>query len=123
MPTLGKLAAAGLKLGIVTNCSRRLGWLAARRIGIDFACVVTAEDAGHYRPDPRTYRLALDRLDVAPERCRFVAGSAYDPIGTARAGLPTYWHDRIGMPAPDGAPPPLAHERTLAALPRLPGIP
>lgn len=119
---LGTLAAAGLPLGIVTNCSRRLGLLAAGRLGVEFACVVTAEDAGWYKPDPRTYQMALAQLGVAPDRCLFVAGSAYDLIGTARLGLPTYWHDRIGMAAPEHTAPPLAHERTLAALPRCCGI-
>jgi len=77
---------------------------------------VTAERVGFYKPDPRGYRLALAEFGVAPARCLFVAGSAYDLVGTAAVGLPTYWHDRIGMLAPDGAPAPLAHERTLRAL-------
>ena len=122
VPVLARLAASGLTLGIVTNCSRRLGRIAAGRIGIPFACVVTAEDAGCYKPDPRAYRLALRQLDVTPERCLFVAGSAYDLIGTAQVGLATYWHDRIGMTAPEDTPPPLVHERTLAALPGWCGI-
>jgi 2-haloalkanoic acid dehalogenase type II len=117
MPILSRLSAAGLRLGIVTNCSQRLGLIAARQIAIAFASVVTAEDAGWYKPDPRPYRLALDALGVTADRCLFVAGSAYDLVGTARVGLPTFWHDRIGMTAPDNAPPPLAHERTLTELP------
>jgi 2-haloacid dehalogenase len=121
-PVLSRLSAAGVPLGIVTNCSRRLGLVAARQIGVEFACVVTAEDAGWYKPDPRPYRLALDELGVTAERCLFVAGSAYDLIGTARLGLPTFWHDRVGMIAPENAPPPLAHERTLAGLPACCGV-
>jgi 2-haloacid dehalogenase len=117
VPTLGRLSAAGLKLGVVTNCSRRLGRIAVGRIDAAFDCVVTAEDAGCYKPDPRTYRLALDKLGVTPDRCLFVAGSVYDLIGTTEVGLATYWHDRIGMEAPGGVPPPLMHERTLAGLP------
>jgi hypothetical protein len=45
-----------------------------------------------------------------------VAGSAYDLFGTARVGLPTWWHDRIGMTAPPGAPAPIARHPTLALL-------
>lgn len=116
VPILTRLAEAGIPLGVVTNCSRRLGLVAAQRVGVPFAQVVTAEDAGVYKPDPRPYRLALAKFGVTPERCLFVAGSAYDLIGTAAVGLPTYWHDRIGMTAPEGQRP-LAHERTLQALP------
>ena len=45
-----------------------------------------------------------------------VAGAAYDMFGTSPIGLPTYWHDRIGMTPPPGAPLPAFHERSLAAL-------
>jgi 2-haloacid dehalogenase len=114
---LGQLAAAGMRLGVVTNCSEKLGRIAARCVGIDFDVVVTAERAGFYKPDQRTYRLGLAELGLAPERCLFVAGSAYDLVGTAAVGLTTYWHDRVGMAPPGGAPPPHAHHRTLGALP------
>jgi 2-haloacid dehalogenase len=114
--TLRRLAALSFPLGIVTNCSERLGRVAVACVGVEFASVVTAERAGFYKPDPRPYRLALAELGVAPERCLFVAGSAFDLVGTAKVGLPTYWHDRIGMAALPDAPAPLAHERSLAPL-------
>lgn len=93
------------KLGVVTNCSRRLGARAAARLGIDWEVVVTSEEAGFYKPDPRPYRLALDRLGVAPRDAAFVAGSGYDLFGTASVGLRTYWHNRVGLARPEGAPP------------------
>jgi len=34
----------------------------------------------------------------------------------AAAGLTTYWHDRIGMAAPEGVPIPLSHEPSLDPL-------
>jgi hypothetical protein len=40
------------KLAVVTNCSERLGMLAAGRLNIPWDCVVTAEAAGYYKPDP-----------------------------------------------------------------------
>ncbi len=113
---LAPLRRAGVTLAVVTNCSEALGRVAAERVGVPFEVVVTAERAGFYKPDPRPYRLALDELGLPPERCLFVAGSAYDLVGTARVGLATYWHDRIGMTPPEGAPPPLARHRDLGAL-------
>jgi 2-haloacid dehalogenase len=113
---LGALHQAGVPLGVVTNCSEALGRVATRRIPVPFRVVVTAERAGHYKPDPLPYRLALGELGVDPRRCLFVAGSAYDLSGTARVGLPTWWHDRIGMTAPPDAPAPIAHQRTLTPL-------
>lgn len=114
---LGRLATAGIPLGVATNCSEALGRIAADRVGVPFAVMVTAEHAGFYKPDPQPYRLALRELGVAPERCLFVAGSAYDLIGAAGVGLATWWHDRVAMAKPPGAPEPLRHTRDLAELP------
>src|SRR5207302_2023038 len=71
------------KLAVVTNCSIRLGRLAAARLRTRWDCIVTAEEAGFYKPNPRPYRLALERLAVAPCDAAFVAGSAYDLVGTS----------------------------------------
>jgi 2-haloalkanoic acid dehalogenase type II len=104
------------RLGVVTNCSARLGQLAAARVGVEFDVIVTSEDAGFYKPDPRPYQLALEKLDLPAERVLFVAGSAYDMFGTAQVGLDTFWHNRIGLAAPAGAPPPLAESRQITDL-------
>lgn len=101
------------KLGVVTNCSTRLGRRAAARLAIDWDVVVTSEEAGFYKPDPRPYQLALDRLGVAPQDTAFVAGSGFDLFGTAAVGLRTFWHNRVGLTRPDGAPPPELEAPTL----------
>lgn len=102
---------------IVTNCSRRLGGIAAAGVG-SFDLVMTAEEAGAYKPDPRPYRAALEALRLAPARVLFVAGSAHDVGGAARAGMDVYWANRGGVPAPADAT--ARHEsRDLGALPQL----
>ena len=105
-----------VRLAIVTNCSEALGRIAAARTGVGFDVVVTAERAGFYKPQAPPYRLALKELGVAPEDALFVAGSSYDLSGAAAVGLPVYWHDRIGMEIPSGAPPPLRREASLRPL-------
>jgi 2-haloacid dehalogenase len=84
---------------IVTNCSERLGALAAARVG-KFDLVMTAERAGAYKPDPRPYRAALDALNLHRKRVLFVAGSAHDVGGAARSGMDVYWANRGRVPAP-----------------------
>jgi 2-haloalkanoic acid dehalogenase type II len=108
-----------LALGVVTNCSERLGRAAAGLAGVRFDVVITAEAAGCYKPDPRAYRMALSQLGLPPERVLFVAGSGFDLFGTQRCGLDTYWHNRVGLAAPPGAPAPLLESRTLDDLPAL----
>ena len=113
---LSCLRDAGVLLGVVTNCSEALGRIAVARLPVPFQVLVTAERGGHYKPNPVPYQLALDELGVEPQHCLFVAGSSYDLIGTARVGLPTWWHDRIGMAAPPDAPAPIARHATLTPL-------
>lgn len=104
------------KLGIVTNCSEKLGRQAADLLGVPFDVVITSEQAGFYKPDPAPYRLALETLDIAAANAVFVAGSAYDMFGTEKVGLPTIWHNRVGLAAPQGAPAPLIMRPTLDTL-------
>ncbi len=89
----------GTRRFIVTNCSRKLGRLAAFRAG-RFDLVMTAEEAGAYKPDPLPYRMALERLGLDPAEVLFVAGSAHDVGGAARAGMDVYWANRGGAPVP-----------------------
>jgi 2-haloacid dehalogenase len=109
------------RLGIVTNCSERLGKQAAALLGIAFDTVITSEQAGFYKPHPAPYQAALKALNARPERSLFVAGSAYDLIGTSRVQLPTVWHNAVGLAMPKAvidanATPPLAEFRSFETL-------
>ena len=104
------------KLAVVTNCSARLGRQAASILPVQWDVVVTAEEAGAYKPDPRPYQLALDALNVLPHQAAFVAGSSYDMFGTAAVGLRTYWHNRICLPLVAGAQRPEIESPALDSL-------
>jgi 2-haloalkanoic acid dehalogenase type II len=104
------------KLAVVTNCSTRLGTQAANLFPIRWDAIVTAEEAGVYKPDPQPYRLALARLGVEAQEAAFVAGSSYDMFGTAAVGLRTYWHNHVGLPLVAGAKPPEFEAPTLDPL-------
>jgi 2-haloalkanoic acid dehalogenase type II len=114
------LLLTGLKkthrLGVVTNCSERLGHAAAAKVGVPFDVVVASERAGFYKPHPAPYELALGELRLAPKEVLFVAGSAFDLIGTSRVCLDTYWHNRVGLEPPPGAPAAMKESRTLDEL-------
>jgi 2-haloalkanoic acid dehalogenase type II len=101
---LGELAQR-VPLAIATNCSVALGRRAAARCGVTFTALVTAEEAGFYKPRPEPYRAVLAKLGTAPARTLFVAGSAADVPGAKGVGMPVYWHNRMGLTALDGATP------------------
>jgi 2-haloacid dehalogenase len=115
-PGVLRKLAQNHKLGIVTNCSERLGRAAAAKLGVPFEVIVTSERAGFYKPRPEPYRLALRELGLDPREVLFVAGSGFDLIGTSKVELDTYWHNRVGLQRPPAAPPPMREERSLAGL-------
>lgn len=84
---------------IVTNCSRELGARAAQRAGA-FDLVMTAEEAGAFKPDQRPYLAALAKLGLVASDVLFVAGSAHDVGGAARVGMDVYWANRGQVAAP-----------------------
>ncbi len=94
-----------VRLAVLTNCSQVLGRQAADLIGVGFDKVITAEDVGWYKPDPRAYRAVLESLGTAAAATLFVAGSPGDVKGASAAGMPVVWHDRWrlrnGCPVPE----------------------
>ena len=114
-PMLKKLAQE-YKLGVVTNCSERLGRCAAMRLETPFDVVVTSERAGYYKPRPEPYELALRELSLPANRVLFVCGSAFDLFGTAQVGMTTLWHNRVGLKKPEDAPSPHRESRALVPM-------
>jgi 2-haloacid dehalogenase len=95
------------RLGVITNCDDDLFALSNARLAIDFDWVVTAEQARSYKPGHGPFALALERVDVPPERILHVAQSLYhDHVPARELGLTTVWIDRRGDRAGTGATPP-----------------
>ena len=113
---LGALVKRGIPLGTATNCSRVLGHQAADCARVPFAAVVTAEEAGFYKPRPEPYRAVLQRLGTDPARTLFVAGSPADVPGAQAVGMPVFWHNRAGLPFLDGGARPILVTDTLHPL-------
>jgi 2-haloalkanoic acid dehalogenase type II len=86
-PDAAAITRLTVPYAFVTNCSKPLAAIAVRRSGLKPAFVLSAEEAGCYKPDARIYREACHRLGSPPERTLFVAGSVYDSEGAHRAGL------------------------------------
>jgi 2-haloacid dehalogenase len=96
------LTSLRLPRAVATNCSITLGRAAAACVGIPFEVVVTAEEAGAYKPDPAPYRLVCERLGLAPPEVAFVAGSRFDAHGALACGFQVTWVNRLGQHPPPG---------------------
>lgn len=86
---LGRLRAAGLRLGIVSNSDGRVDQaLTAAGLRQYFDVVVDSSVFGTEKPDPAIFHAALRQLDVAPEEALYV-GDLYevDVVGARAAGM------------------------------------
>ncbi len=96
----GALAALArrYRLIILSNVDRASFAGSARRLGAQFAGVITAQDVGAYKPSLRNFdALAAEaaRLGVRPGGLLHVAQSLFhDHVPARRAGLPTVWINR-----------------------------
>jgi 2-haloacid dehalogenase len=121
---LRRLRAAGLKLAILSNGEPAMLAAAVENAGIGalLNAVISVEEAGVYKPDPRVYRLAVDRLAVRADQIAFQSSNAWDVNGAACFGLRPVWINRFGAPA-ERLPGEAEHKlRDLSGLPGLLGI-
>lgn len=61
----------------------------AKQAGIVWDCVLSAELAHHYKPDPQVYRLAADLLSLPPSQILMVAAHEHDLKAAAAVGFRT----------------------------------
>jgi 2-haloacid dehalogenase len=66
----------------------------ARAADLRFDCILSAELAHSYKPDPRVYRLPCDYLGVRPDQVLMVAAHPGDLDGARQAGLRTAYVPR-----------------------------
>ena len=87
--SLGRLKAAGIRLGIVSNSDGRVEEaLTAAGLREYFDVVVDSGLIGVEKPDPVIFRAALDALGVVPDEALYV-GDLYevDILGARAAGM------------------------------------
>ena len=88
LETLARFRSAGHKIGLISDCSSEVPTLwkdtpFAPLVDVPvFSCAV-----GMKKPDPLIYRLACERLAVAPQDCLYVGdGSSRELTGAAEVG-------------------------------------
>jgi len=76
----------------------------AKRAGLPWDCVISAELFHHYKPDREAYLGCADLLGVAPDELMLVAAHPSDLKAARRAGLRTGYVDRPLEHGPSGEP-------------------
>ncbi len=119
--SLQALRAAGLRLALLSNMTSSMLTSGIEHAGLPgvFEQVLSTDVIRSYKPDPRAYRLAVDALHLERAEILFVAFAGWDAVGARWFGYPTFWANRLDLPAEEMGAPPDATGRDLSGLPEL----
>ncbi len=86
---LDAVRRAGVPAALVSSSYRRLVDAALQQLGPDrFAVTIAGDEVEHSKPDPEPYRLATERIGMAPARCVVLEDSEAGARSAAAAGCP-----------------------------------
>jgi 2-haloacid dehalogenase len=121
---LRRLKAVGLKTAILSNGSPDMLDAVVNKAGIGdlLDAVLSVESVGVYKPHPKVYQLAVDRLAVPARAILFLSSNAWDAYAASAFGMRVVWCNRYGQ-RPERLPGKPDHEiASLAELPELVGV-
>jgi 2-haloacid dehalogenase len=97
---LRALQAAGARHAVLSNGTAPMLARALGAAGIDtlFEATISVDEIGVYKPDPRVYRHAVQRLATSASQIHFVSSNAWDAAGAGRCGLRVTWVNRHAAP-------------------------
>lgn len=78
------------KLVLVTSADRELATLFLKRHQLQFDLLVCKDDVSRTKPDPEGYRLALKKLNIAPEEAIAIEDSKNGALAATKAGVYTF---------------------------------
>ena len=122
--TLQKLQAAGIRCAILSNGSPKMLGAAVENAGIDpfLDGIYSIEEVGVYKPDPRTYQLAVDRLGIGSSEICFQSSNGWDAYGAKAFGFNVLWCNRFDQTAERLPGTPDGQIKSLAELPAIIGV-
>lgn len=97
-PALERLQAAGYRLAALTNSAQDAAdaQIAHAGLGDFFEAVLSVDAVRRLKPAPEVYRMAAERLGVAPAGLRLIAAHDWDVTGALRAGCAAAFVARPG---------------------------
>lgn len=116
---LRRLRAAGVTTAILSNGSPEMLADALRASGLEGLVdhCLSVDVLGTYKPDPRVYQLACERLGLRREAISFQSSNAWDAAGAAAFGMPVVWLNRGRQPSEYPFAPPALVLPDLSSLP------
>ena len=122
--TLARLKQAAMRTAILSNGSPHMLQAAVEgaRIAHLVDAVLSVEEVGIYKPHPRVYQLAVERLGLEAGAIAFQSSNAWDAWAASAFGMRVVWCNRYDQ-RPEKLPGrPDREIRSLAELPALLGL-
>jgi 2-haloacid dehalogenase len=122
---LRRVKRAGLRVAILSNGSPAMLAPLVESAGLAevFDAVLSVEEAGVYKPHPKVYQLAVERLGVPVAAISFQSSNAWDAYAASAFGMKVVWCNRYGQPRERLPGAPDRELRSLDGLPELLGLP
>jgi 2-haloacid dehalogenase len=100
---INALSALGLRLVTLTNGATSVAQRLLNDAGLidAFELLLSAEQAGFWKPDPRAYAYAMSRCGIPAAEAMLVTVHPWDVDGARRAGLSAAWVNRAGLDYPN----------------------
>lgn len=119
--TLKRLKATGRKTAILSNGSPAMLKAAVdnAKIADLLDAVLSVEQAGVYKPHPKVYQLAVDRLGVEAKAILFLSSNAWDAYAASAFGMRVVWCNRYGQRTERLPGKPDCEVKSLAEVPEL----
>ena len=121
---LRQLKAAGMKTAILSNGSPAMLDAAVSGAQLEglLDAVLSVEEVGVYKPHPKVYQLAVDRLAVPASAISFQSANAWDAYAASAFGMQVVWCNRYGQRRERLPGAPNREVKSLAELPALVGV-
>jgi 2-haloacid dehalogenase len=118
---LRRLKAGGIRTAILSNGTPIMLASAVKhaRPGDLLDCVLSVEEVGVYKPNPRVYQLAVDRLGIQASQISFQSSNAWDAYAASSFGMNVVWCNRYRQRKERLPGQPDCEIETLAELPAI----
>jgi 2-haloacid dehalogenase len=118
---LRKLKTAGIRTAILSNGSPGMldAAVKAARLESLLDAVLSVEEVGVYKPHPKVYQLAVDRLAIPASAICYQSSNAWDAYAASAFGMQVVWCNRYGQRRErlPGSP-----DREIGSLTQLPAL-
>ena len=93
---LARLSSAGYTLAVLSNGTPRMlhAVVESARLNPWLQTLISVDEVGVYKPSPRVYEHAAERLGRPVSSIRLISSNPFDVVGAEAAGMQAAWLDR-----------------------------